>query len=60
VFNKHLRVWSTFFHPHVAQLYGTETDNGTPFFMYEYASVRTWLSAETPCTEVLFLYVSKS
>ncbi|KAL4140810.1 hypothetical protein PRNP1_015090 [Phytophthora ramorum] len=37
VFDKHFRVWSTLLHPHVTQLYGAGTDNGAPFFVYEYA-----------------------
>ncbi|KAG6613051.1 Serine/threonine protein Kinase [Phytophthora cinnamomi] len=37
VFDKHFRIWSTLLHPHVIQLYGAGTDNGAPFFVYEYA-----------------------
>jgi len=38
VFNKHFKVWSSLMHPHVAQLFGAGSDNGAPFFVYEYAS----------------------
>ncbi|KAG7380693.1 Serine/threonine-protein kinase pim-3 [Phytophthora pseudosyringae] len=38
VFDKHFRVWNTLLHPYVAQLYGAGSDNGAPFFVYEYAS----------------------
>lgn len=38
VFNKHYKVWHTLQHPHVAQLYGAGSDEGVPFFVYEYAN----------------------
>ncbi|KAE8913375.1 hypothetical protein PF005_g4402 [Phytophthora fragariae] len=38
VFEKHFSVWRSLLHPHVAQLYGVGSDNGAPFFVYEYAS----------------------
>ncbi|KAG7380279.1 Serine/threonine-protein kinase pim-3 [Phytophthora boehmeriae] len=38
VFNKHFVVWRSLLHRHVAQLYGAGSDNGAPFFIYEYAS----------------------
>ncbi|KAG7385228.1 Serine/threonine-protein kinase pim-3 [Phytophthora pseudosyringae] len=38
VFDKHSKVWRSLLHPHVAQLYGVGSDNGAPFFVYEYAS----------------------
>jgi serine/threonine protein kinase len=38
VFDKHFKVWRSLMHPHVAQLFGAGSDNGAPFFVYEYAS----------------------
>lgn len=38
VFDKHFDVWSKLRHPYVAQLYGAGSDNGAPFFVYDYAS----------------------
>lgn len=40
VFDKHLKVWRTLQHLHVAQHYGAGSDGGAPFFVYEYASLQ--------------------
>lgn len=41
VFNTQCMAWYSLLHPNVAQLFGAGSDRGLPFFVYEYASLKS-------------------